>query len=211
MCDAILYTWFGKKEKRLKKFWRWKICLVYVYFFKHLSLSMLISFMLIFICSSDKLHFWAIFEFLGVKDEMKKNEMILFIIQEEMKKNWFFKDSQHIYSQRRLERNAVFYKFCNIKTAILIVTKKSSKNEVKFYLVGPFKVLLRLWFLIVTFHEIVMKYESGLKTQLVLLNISTNHSVGLARSLHFKFCQMIYLLKTSSCSEGFFLFIRLVT
>ena len=47
MCDTILYTWFGKKWKRLKKFWGWKICLVYAYFFKHLSLSMLISLMLI--------------------------------------------------------------------------------------------------------------------------------------------------------------------
>ena len=47
LCDIILYTWFGKKWKRLKKFWSWKICLVYPYFFKHLSLSMPISFMLI--------------------------------------------------------------------------------------------------------------------------------------------------------------------
>ena len=47
LCDAILYTWFEKKWKRLKKFWGWKICLVYAYFFKHLSLSMLVSFMLI--------------------------------------------------------------------------------------------------------------------------------------------------------------------
>ena len=47
LCDTILYTWFGKKWKRLKKFWGWKICLIYAYFFKHLSLSMLISFMLI--------------------------------------------------------------------------------------------------------------------------------------------------------------------
>ena len=47
LCDTILYTWFGKKWKRLKKFWGWKICLVYAYFFKHLSLSMLTSFMLI--------------------------------------------------------------------------------------------------------------------------------------------------------------------
>ena len=47
LCDIILYTWFGKRWKRLKKFWSWKICLVYPYFFKHLSLSMPISFMLI--------------------------------------------------------------------------------------------------------------------------------------------------------------------
>ena len=47
LCDTILYTWFGKKWKRLKKFWGWKIWLVYAYFFKHLSLSMLIRFMLI--------------------------------------------------------------------------------------------------------------------------------------------------------------------
>ena len=46
LCDIILYTWFGKKWKRLKKFWGWKICLVHTYFFKHLSLSMLISFIL---------------------------------------------------------------------------------------------------------------------------------------------------------------------
>ena len=53
LCDTIVTfmwylcdTWFGKKWKRFKKFWRWEICLVYAYFFKHLSLSMLISFML---------------------------------------------------------------------------------------------------------------------------------------------------------------------
>ena len=45
--DIILYTWFGKQWRRLKKIWGWKICLVYTYFFKHLSSSMLISFMLI--------------------------------------------------------------------------------------------------------------------------------------------------------------------
>ena len=39
LCDTILYTWFGKKWKRLKKFWGWKISLVYAYFFKHLSLT----------------------------------------------------------------------------------------------------------------------------------------------------------------------------
>ena len=44
--DSILYTWFGMKWKRLKKFWGWKTCLVYAHFFKHLNLSMLISFML---------------------------------------------------------------------------------------------------------------------------------------------------------------------
>ena len=43
LCDTILYTWFGKKWKRLKKFWGWKIWLVYAYFFKHLSLKMLIK------------------------------------------------------------------------------------------------------------------------------------------------------------------------
>ena len=47
LCDTILYTWFGNKWKRLKKFWGRKICLVYAYLFKHLSLSMLIRFMLI--------------------------------------------------------------------------------------------------------------------------------------------------------------------
>ena len=29
LCDAIIYTWFGKKWKRLKKFWGWKICLFF--------------------------------------------------------------------------------------------------------------------------------------------------------------------------------------
>ena len=43
LCDTIIYTWFGKKRKRLKKFWGWKIWLVYAYFFKHQSLSMLIK------------------------------------------------------------------------------------------------------------------------------------------------------------------------
>ena len=47
VCDNILFTWFGKKWKRSKKFWDWKICLVYAYFFKKLSLSMLITFILI--------------------------------------------------------------------------------------------------------------------------------------------------------------------
>ena len=50
--------------------------------------------------------------------------------------------------------------------------------------------------LIVTFHEIAIKYESELKTQFLLLDISTNHNVGLPRSLHLKFCQMIYLFMT---------------
>ena len=44
MCDIILYTWFGKKWKRLKKFWDWGIWLVYAYCLKNLRLSMLISF-----------------------------------------------------------------------------------------------------------------------------------------------------------------------
>ena len=44
----------------------------------------------------------------------------------------------------------------------------------------------------VTFHEIAIKYESDLKTQLVLLDISANQNVGSPRSLRFKFCQMIY-------------------
>ena len=48
---------------------------------------------------------------------------------------------------------------------------------------------------IVTFHEIAIKYESELKTQLVLLHISSNYNVGPLRSPHFKFCQMIYLFK----------------
>ena len=50
--------------------------------------------------------------------------------------------------------------------------------------------------LIVTFHEIIIKYESELETQLVLSDISTNHKVGLPRFLQFKFCQMVYLFKT---------------
>ena len=50
--------------------------------------------------------------------------------------------------------------------------------------------------LIVTFHGIAIKYESELKNQLDLLDISTNHNVGPLRSLQFKFCQMIYLFKT---------------
>ena len=46
--DTILETWFGKKWKRLKNFWGWKICLIYAYFFKHLNnLSILVSFTLI--------------------------------------------------------------------------------------------------------------------------------------------------------------------
>ena len=50
--------------------------------------------------------------------------------------------------------------------------------------------------LIVTFHEIVIKYEPELKTQLVLLDISTNYNMGSPRSLPFKFCQMICLFNT---------------
>ena len=50
--------------------------------------------------------------------------------------------------------------------------------------------------LIVTFHETAIKYESDLKTQFVLKDISTNHNVGSLRSFHLKFCQMIYLFKT---------------
>ena len=50
--------------------------------------------------------------------------------------------------------------------------------------------------LIVTFYEIAIKYKSGLKIQFVLLNISMNHNVGPPRSLHLKFCQVIYLFKT---------------
>ena len=64
LCHTILYTCFGKTWRQLKKFWGWKICLVYAYFFKHLSLSMLTSFILIkkecntynrvtYICPSD--------------------------------------------------------------------------------------------------------------------------------------------------------------
>ena len=63
--------------------------------------------------------------------------------------------------------------------------------------------------LIVKFHKIVIKYESELETQLVLSEISTKHNVRSPRSLHFKFCQMIYLRRLS-CREEFS-FIRLVT
>ena len=61
--------------------------------------------------------------------------------------------------------------------------------------------------LIVTFHEIVIKYESELKTQLVLLEISTNHNVESPRSLHVK---LFIYLRYLSCYEGFS-FMRLVT
>ena len=50
--------------------------------------------------------------------------------------------------------------------------------------------------LTVTFHEIAIKYESELKTQFVLLELSSNNNVGSPRSLHLKFCQMIYLFNT---------------
>ena len=50
-------------------------------------------------------------------------------------------------------------------------------------------------FLVITFHEIAIKYESELKTQFVLLDISSNHNVRLPRYLRLKFCQMIYLFK----------------
>ena len=76
---------------------------------------MLISFMLIFICSSDKLHFWAIFEFLGVKDEMKKNEMILFIIQEEMKKTDFSKTANTFTPSEDLKETQFFTSFVILK------------------------------------------------------------------------------------------------
>ena len=55
--------------------------------------------------------------------------------------------------------------------------------------------------LIVTFHEIAIKYGPELKTEFILLDISTCHNVGLPRSLHLKFCQMFfffYLLYLSS-------------
>ena len=45
---------------------------------------------------------------------------------------------------------------------------------------------LRKHLLIVTFHEVAIKYELEVKPQLVLLDISTNHNV---KSLHFRFCQ----------------------
>ena len=50
--------------------------------------------------------------------------------------------------------------------------------------------------LIVTFHEIAIKDESELETQLILMDISTNHNMGFPRSLPFKFFEMIYLSKT---------------
>ena len=60
--------------------------------------------------------------------------------------------------------------------------------------------------LIVSFHEIVIKYKWELKTQLVLLGISTKHNVGLPTSLHFKFCQMIYRYKTFSMLWRIFIY-----
>ena len=48
-----MFVWYyslhliWEEMEAIKKFWGWKICLVYAYFFKHLSLSILISFMLI--------------------------------------------------------------------------------------------------------------------------------------------------------------------
>ena len=50
--------------------------------------------------------------------------------------------------------------------------------------------------LILTFHETAINYQPELKTQLVLLDISTTHNLESSWSLRFKFCQMIYLLKT---------------
>ena len=50
--------------------------------------------------------------------------------------------------------------------------------------------------LIVTFHGIAIKYESELKTQLALLDISTNHNVESSKSLHFTFREIIDLFKT---------------
>ena len=46
---------------------------------------------------------------------------------------------------------------------------------------------------IAIFHEIVIKCVTELKTQLVWLDISTNHKLGLPVSLYFIFCQMIHL------------------
>ena len=57
---------------------------------------------------------------------------------------------------------------------------------------------------IVTFHETAIKYESELKTPLVLLDIPTNHNVESWRSLQFKF------KRHSSCYKGFS-FMKLVT
>ena len=45
-------------------------------------------------------------------------------------------------------------------------------------------------------HEVAIKYESELKTLLVLLDLSVNNNMGSPRYLHFRFCQMIYLFKT---------------
>ena len=63
---------------------------------------------------------------------------------------------------------------------------------------------------IVTFHETAIKYESELKTPLVLLDIPTNHNVGSWRSLQFKFCHKIIYLRHSSRYKGFS-FMKLVT
>ena len=40
-----------------------------------------------------------------------------------------------------------------------------------------------------------VNYGSELTIQLVLSDNSTNHNVGLSRSIHFKLCQMTYLFK----------------
>ena len=40
-----------------------------------------------------------------------------------------------------------------------------------------------------------INYGSELTIQLVLSDNSTNHNVGLSRSIHFKLCQMTYLFK----------------
>ena len=49
--------------------------------------------------------------------------------------------------------------------------------------------------MIVTVHKIAINYELKLKTQLTFKGIFVNHNVKLSRSLHFRICQMIYLLK----------------
>ena len=61
----------------------------------------------------------------------------------------------------------------------------------------------RTCILIIHFHEIAISYESQLKTQLIFWVSSANHNVGLQSYLHFKICQMIYLLSIYQVMEDF--------
>ena len=55
--------------------------------------------------------------------------------------------------------------------------------------------------LIGTFHEIAIKDQSDLQTQLVLLDISSNHNVERRKSSNF--VKLFAYLRRSSCFEGF--------